>query len=253
MAGIGSLNESPLHAALKRHAAPPGSRFEVDVGGYVVDAVAGDVLVEVQTRNLGAMRTKLGALLPEHRVRLVLPIADRRWLVKLHDDGRIDRRRSPKRGTPHQLFAELVAMPTILAHPHFELEVLLTEEEELRRHRPGKAWRRRGWVVEERRLLAVRERFLYRRPEDLLTLVPTGLPDDFTTADVAARAGVTRRLAQQAAYCLTELELIARVGKRGNAHVYRRSAGASAATTPAEANAASTSASSGATTVPLRR
>src|SRR5690606_36601267 len=49
MAGIGSLNESPLHAALKHHVAPPGSRFEVLVDGYVVDVVADGMLLEVQT------------------------------------------------------------------------------------------------------------------------------------------------------------------------------------------------------------
>src|SRR5690606_12660081 len=123
MAAIGSLNESPLHAALKRHVAPPGSRLEVVVDGYVVDVVADGLLLEVQTGNFGAMRTKLGALLPVHRLRLVLPIASRRWIVKRHADGSVNRRRSPKRGSAHHLFGELVALPTLMAHPNFELEV----------------------------------------------------------------------------------------------------------------------------------
>src|SRR5688572_19384320 len=85
VSSIGSLNESDLHAALKRYSAPPGSQFEVELGGYVIDALHDDLLIEVQTRNFGAMRTKLAALLPEHRVRLVLPVAAKRWLVKHHD------------------------------------------------------------------------------------------------------------------------------------------------------------------------
>jgi hypothetical protein len=222
VAAIGALNESPLHAALKRHVAPPGSRFEVDVDGYVVDVVSGDLLLEVQTRNFGAMREKLSALLPGHRVRLVLPVADRRWIVRLHDDGHTDRRRSPKRGNPLLLFAELVSLPLVLAHPNFELEVVLTEEDELRRHEPGKAWRRRGWVVAGRDLVAILDRSVFREPEDLLALLPADLPADFTTADVAALGRVPRRVAQQVAYCLVALQLIQRVGKRGNGHVYRR-------------------------------
>jgi hypothetical protein len=221
VAGIGSFNESLLHAALKVHAAPPGSRFEVEVGGYIVDALADDLVVEVQTRHLGAMRTKLAALLPEHRVRLVFPVAERRWIVRLHADGHIDRRRSPKHGRPLDLFGELVALPTLLAHPNFELEVVMTEDEELRRHEPGKAWRRRGWVVEGRRLVAVRDRYLFRRPDELLTLLPPDLPADFTSADVSTLGRMPRRVAQQAAYCLTALELIERIGKRGNVHIYR--------------------------------
>lgn len=273
VAGIGSLNESPLHAAVKRHVAPPGSRFEVEVGGYVVDVVANGLLLEVQTGNFGAMRAKLGALLPEHRLRVVLPIAGRRWIVKRHDDGRIDRRRSPKRGSPRHLFEELVALPTLLAHPHFELEVILIEEQEFRRHRPGRAWRRRGWVIEHRELVSVLERRLFREPSDLLPLLPDGLPETFTTADIAASAALPRRWAGQAAYCLAALGLVERVGKRGNAYVYRftnegapDSDGApglygapgdvlppEGAPTPASSSAARTSTSDGSTTVPLRK
>lgn len=219
--GIGALNESPLHAALKLAAAPPGSRFEVQVGGYVVDAAADGLLVEVQTRNFGAMRAKLAALLPEHRVRLVMPIAGRRWIVRLHADGTVDRRRSPKRGVLLGVFAELVALPMLLGDPNFELEIVLTEEDELRRLEPGKAWRRRGWVVVDRRLVAVVERHVFRQPADLLTLLPADLPVDFTTVDLAALGRLPRRIAQQATYCLAALGLIERTGKRGNLHVYR--------------------------------
>lgn len=273
MAAIGSLNESPLHAALKRHVAPPGSRLEVVVDGYVVDVVADGMLLEVQTGNFGAMRAKLGALLPTHRLRLVLPIASRRWIVKRHPDGSLNRRRSPKRGSEHHLFAELVAVPTLMAHPNFEVEVILTEEHEFRRHQPGKAWRRRGWVTERRELVSVVGRRLFREPADLLELLPAGLPHEFTTADIAAAAHQPRRWAQQAAYCLIALDLVERVGKRGNAYVYRFSStgptpgappratpGASPDTpadtptdTPAASSAARTSPSSGSTTVPLRK
>jgi len=221
---IGSLNESQLHAALKLASAPPGSRFEVELGGYVIDALHEDLLIEVQTRNFGAMRTKLAALLPEHRVRLVLPVAATRWLVKHHDDGRLQRRRSPRSGGVEQLFAELVYGPELFAHPNLEIELALIEEEEHRRHVPGKAWRRRGWVVTGRALVSVKERRLLKSPEDLLALLPAGLPSPFTTADVPARGRWPRRLAQQAAYCLAALELAERVGKVGNAYLYELTA-----------------------------
>jgi hypothetical protein len=221
MSAIGSLNESPLHASLKRLLAPPGSSFEVKLGGYVIDAVADDLLIEVQTRNFGAMRTKLAALLPEHRVRLILPVAQRRWLVKHHADGSVQRRRSPLSGGPQNLFAELVYGPELFAHPHLEIELVLIEEEEHRRHEPGKAWRRRGWVVHDRSLVSVLGRHHYRHPPDLLSLLPGGLPEPFGTADVADLGGWSRRLAQQAAYCLVALQLAERVGKQGNAHLYR--------------------------------
>ena len=224
MSVIGSLNESELHAALKRHAAPPGSRFEVQLGGYVIDALHEDLLIEVQTRNFGAMRTKLAALLPEHRVRLVLPVAATRWLVKHHDDGRVERRRSPRSAGAEQLFAELVYGAELFAHPNLEIELTLIEEEEHRRHVPGKAWRRRGWVVTGRSLVTVRQKQLLREPPELLGLLPADLPSPFTTADIANLGRWPRRLAQQAAYCLVALELARRVGKAGNAYLYELAA-----------------------------
>jgi hypothetical protein len=222
---IGSLNETPFHAELKRRLAPPGSRFEVDVDGYVVDVVADDLLIEVQTRNVSGMRTKLAALLPSHRLRLVLPVAERKWIVRCFEDGSRTRRRSPKRGRLEDVFRELVSIPDLLAHPNFEVEVALTEQEELRRHHPGKAWRRRGWVVVGRELVAVGERRRLVEPGDLLALLPPALPDPFGTADLAALGKLPRRTAQEAAYCLRALELITPVGKAGNAVLYRTAVG----------------------------
>lgn len=219
---IGSLNETPFHANLKRAVAPAGSRFEVAVDGYVVDVVADGLLIEVQTRNVAAMRSKLAALLPGRRVRLVLPVAQRKWIVRCFDDGRRERRRSPKRGRIEDVFRELVSIPDLLAHPGFELEVALVEQEELRRRLPGHAWRRRGWVVVGRELVAVLERRVLAEPADLLALLPAALPAPFSTADLARTAGLQRRTAQEAAYCLRALRLIAPVGKQGNAVLYER-------------------------------
>ena len=60
--GIGLLNEQPLHAALKSWYAQGGARFEVQVDGFVVDVVQGDLLVEIQTSNFSAVKEKVRAL-----------------------------------------------------------------------------------------------------------------------------------------------------------------------------------------------
>ena len=97
---IGTLNEKPLHAALKTWYARPGDRFEVSLDGFVVDIVRGDLLVEVQTRSFSAIKRKLYQLVPHHPVRLVYPIAREKWIVKLAADGETtSSRKSPKRGS----------------------------------------------------------------------------------------------------------------------------------------------------------
>lgn len=229
---IGQLNETPFHAALKRALAPEGARFEVSVDGYVVDVVHDDLLIEVQTRNVAGMREKLGVLLPSHRLRLVLPVAERKWIVRCHADGSRDRRRSPKRGVEEDAFRELVSIAELLDHPNLEVEIVRTEQEELRRHEPGMAWRRKGWVVTGRRLVAVTGRRLLRSPADLLAFLPSGLPEPFSTADMASRGGYPRRTAQQATYCLRHLGLLEASGKLGNSVLYRLTSAPSVSTVP---------------------
>ena len=61
--------------------------------------------------------------------------------LALDDDGReVSRRRSPKRGIPADVCAELVSFPTLLSHPNFTLEVALVEEEEVRRPDAKAGW-----------------------------------------------------------------------------------------------------------------
>ncbi|MBY5162051.1 hypothetical protein [Salsipaludibacter albus] len=220
---VGTLGEGSLHRALKRWYARPGDRVEVAVDGFVADLVRGDTLVEIQTSGFSSMGRKFDHLLDHHDVRLVHPIPVDTTIVKVGDGGEVlSRRLSPKHGTPAHVFAELVSFPNLLDHPNLTLEVVMTREDQVRTHDPDRAWRRRGWVVEERRLVEVVDHLVFDTPADLLDLLPDDLPVDFTTADLAGGLGSRRRLAQQMAYCLRHLGLVRMVDRRGNTIVYRR-------------------------------
>lgn len=215
---IGTLREKPLHASLKRWYARPGDRIEVPVAGFVIDLVRDDVLIEIQTRGFSSMKRKAASLLElGHRVRIVHSIPIDKWIVKVDADGMIlSRRRSPKHGQVTDVFAELVSFPEFLIHPHLEVDVLLTTEEEYWLHTPGLAWRRKGWVIAERRLIDVLDSVTVGNAGDLARLLPDGLPEKFTTADLAQKLGRPRSAAQQMAYCLRKAGVLVAVGKRGN-------------------------------------
>src|SRR5919106_3118329 len=83
MPGIGLINEKPLHASLKQWYARPGDRFEVPVDGFVIDIVRDDLLIEIQTRNFASIKSKLTKLVCCHKVRLVYPIVQEKWIVRL--------------------------------------------------------------------------------------------------------------------------------------------------------------------------
>lgn len=220
---VGTLGEKPLHAALKRWYARDGDRVEEPVDGFVIDLVRDGLLIEIQTRGFSAMKRKLTQLLDRHAVRLVHPIPAEKWIVKVDAAGEIlSRRKSPKRGEAVDLFGELVSFPELMARDGLTLEVLLTHEEEVRRRDPDRAWRRKGWVIEERRLLDVVARHPIDSTAGLAALLPMALAPRFTTADLAQALGRQRRLAQQMTYCLRRAGVIEAEGKVGNAIVYSR-------------------------------
>lgn len=222
MRGIGTLGERHLHAALKEWYRRPGDLVEVEIDGFVVDLQRGDELIEIQTRGFSKLRRKLDRLLDHHPFRLVHPIAAETWIRRI--DGRgaeISRRRSPRRWRASDVCAELASFPTLLSHPHFTVEVLLVQEEEVRRPDPT-AWRRRRWGIAERRLLAVLERETLASPTDLLRMLPGTLPDPFTTADLATALGRSRDRAQSVAYCLRQAGVLETVGRSREGIAYGR-------------------------------
>jgi hypothetical protein len=242
---IGLLNEKSLHADLKAWYARPGDEIEVKVDDYFIDIVRSKrgvnelqgiysahvdqeikdhLLIEIQTGNFSAIKRKLTDLTNRYSLRLVYPIAQEKWIVKRPrvkgDAG--TRRKSPKRGQVVDIFRELVYLPELLNSPNFSLEVLLIQEEEVRRYDGRKGWRRGGWVTEERHLLSVVERRLFQDKEDLWRLIPSKLPAEFTTADLTRVMKIPKRTAGQVAYCLRRMNAIEQIGKSGRSYLYAR-------------------------------
>lgn len=215
------MREGPLHAAVKELLARPGDRLEVPVGRYVIDLVRADgELVEVQTGGFGPLGAKLDALLDEHRVRIVHPVAAERRIVRVDDDGEVlSARRSPKRATAVAVFDQLVAFPSLLTHPNLTIEVLLLREDHVRRPEPVRV-RRRTRDPGERRLVEVLERIELRTREDVLAALPALPQEPFTTRELAASLGCGTVLAQRTLYCLRSIGLVERAGMRGRAPLH---------------------------------
>jgi hypothetical protein len=199
--------------------------MEWPVDGFIVDVAGPEELVEVQTTSFASASRKLERLVVCHPVVLVHPIAIERWIVRVDDEGIVlGRRRSPKHGLALDLFEELVHIPTLLAHPGFRIELPLTREEEIRgpiaagaRYRHPRTWRRL-----DRRLLEVVDTLHVDTPADLLDLLPAGLPEPFTSADIVASTGRSKRLAMRAAYCLERCGATVRLPRRGRFVSYGR-------------------------------
>jgi len=216
------VTEQSLHNQLKDRYAELGGAVEAEVDGYVVDVVVGGTLVEIQTGNFGAIRHKLHDLLGSHRVRLVHPVPQNKWIVRLDArGGQASRRRSPKRGRVEEVFYELVHTPELIGHPGLELEVVMVDAEELWTDDGGGSWRRRRWSIADRKLLAVVESRVFTDPSDWLALVPEALRPGFTAADLARESRLRSNLAQKMVYSLRKAGLLEPAGRRGRSILYR--------------------------------
>lgn len=219
--GIGQLSERSLHAALKTYLAQPGDQFEARLGRYVIDVLRGDLLIEIQTRHLYALRPKLRRLLDDgRRIHLVHPLPGERWIARQDADGRpLSRRKSPKHAAIRDIFGELVRVPDLAAHPNLTLEVLLIREEQVWRDDGRGSWRRGRWSLVDRRLLGVAESAVFGPPADYLALLPP-LPQPFTNADLARMRGWNNHLAGKATYALRAMGLLASAEKRGRSNLF---------------------------------
>lgn len=217
--------ETALHQQLKRRYADNQEQFEVPLGRYRIDAIAGDWLVEIQNGTLSSIRDKVRALLRSHRVLVVKPLIVRKRLVKTEVKGGpvVQRRLSPKRGSPLDIFHELVHFTGVFPHRRLAVECPLIEIEEWRYpgHGRRRRWRPRDHQVEDQRLVAVHETLRLERATDLLQLLPADLPQPFDTQQLAEGLDVERWIAQRVAYCLRKTGAAETVGKRGNAHLYQ--------------------------------
>jgi hypothetical protein len=189
----------------------------------VIDLVRADgELVEVQTGGFGPLGPKLDALLDAHRIRIVHPVPAERRILRVDEDGEVVReRRSPRMPGAIAVFDKLVAFPSLLAHPHLTVEVVLCREDHVRATEPA-VLRRRRRDPGVRRLVEVLDTVELRSPADALALVPEALhAEPFSTRELqrSLRCGLV--LAQRVAYCLRALELLEPAGKRGNAPLHR--------------------------------
>ncbi len=212
---IGTQSEGSLHAALKLHVSQPGDRFEVPLDGFVVDLVRGDTLIEIQTGGFASMGRKLDHLLADYHVHIVHPIAVGSWIERRE----LPTRKSPTKGRLHDIFGELVSVPTILDHPNLTIEVFLVDVDVVKVADPSMRRRRGGWRTVDRRLRGILSQHGLRTTDDLAALLPAGLPSPWTTKDVAMLGRIPRRTAQQMTYVLKANDLITEVRRdRAGSH-----------------------------------
>lgn len=222
--GIGRLNEGSLHKTLKLYFEPDISRHEIKIGRFVADILNGDGIIEIQTRAFRNMKKKLEAFLSVGRVTVVFPVAlskDVMWLDPQTGEM-TPPRKSPKKGKPSDIFAELYWIRDYLSHPSFTIRILLMTTTDVRLLCGWDDSKKRGSHRTDRVPRELIEEILVERTEDYLDLLPKGLPQgEFTSKDFALYNGLKQKEVSSILTVLRALNLIEVCGKKGRGYLYK--------------------------------
>jgi hypothetical protein len=217
------MNEFSLHSEIKKVYSLPGDQFEIKLGNYIVDILRGNLVIEVQTKNFSALKEKLQVLTEKHKVRLVYPLPEKKWITHVTKDHIVlNTRKSPRKGKLTDLFRELVMIPHMIGEENFSLEVLLIDEEEIRCDDGKGSWRRRGVSIKERKLLKVNDRILFQTKTDYLKILPEDLNEVFTNKELSKLTKISARTARQITYCLRNSSVIRLAGKKGRELLFQK-------------------------------
>ncbi|MDR2718449.1 MAG: hypothetical protein LBB89_10380 [Treponema sp.] len=220
---IGTRNETSLHRDLKFTYAGEEGRTEAEVDGFVADGIsANGEFIEVQTANFAALRKKITKFTEQGKLRIIYPVIITKYIEVFDADGeRLYRRKSPRRGSPWDIFNEFIYAPDLPLIPRCTIELALVDACE-QRVRDGKgSWWRKGLSIRDRQLITVHERICLKKPSDYRRFIPFEYDQEFTTANLAEKAGISHVLARRTLYVLTKLDMVQRTGKQRNAFVYQ--------------------------------
>lgn len=221
--GIGTLSEKTVHAILKNYYEPDEDRQEILIENYVADIYVDGEIIEIQTGQFNRMRDKLNIFLPLYPVTIVYPIPREKYLIWIDEvSGELSApRKSPKRGNPYHAFPELYKIKMFLKSPNLRFKLALVDMEEYRLLNGWSRDRKKGSVRFDRIPTQLVEEVGIDCVQDYLQFVPYELEEPFTAKEFARTVHITPKLAGVVLNLLYYVEAVERVGKKGNAYLYK--------------------------------
>jgi len=225
--GINLYSEYSLHAQLKQQLAHPGDRLEAEVEGKVVDLLRADgEIIEVQTGHFGQIKAKLLLFASKgYRVRLVYPIALQTEIRRLDPatGELLSQRKSPKRGSFYQLFAELIRAPELIAAPNVTIQAVIVKSIDIKVRDGTGSWWRKGDRTVDRELAEILSSQSFSDAAEWLALLPASFAEPFTASTLSENLGIKPAQARQMLYCFSRAGLVQEQGRLGRMKLFRKS------------------------------
>ncbi|MFI3213877.1 MAG: hypothetical protein R3Y24_11085 [Eubacteriales bacterium] len=221
--GIGTLSEKTVHAILKHYCEGDETKHEIKIQNKVADIFTGEEILEIQTRSFYVMKKKLDSFLPLYPVTIVYPIPRNKWVIWIDEEtGEFtNRRKSPVKGNEFFIFKELYSIKSYLKHEHIRFKIMIMDMEEYRLLNGWSKDKKRGSRRFDRIPMELIEEIDITCVQDYLQLLPYGMKEPFTVKDFAKEVHIKKELSSQVMNVMHYLELVERVGKKGNGYLYR--------------------------------
>lgn len=221
--GIGTLSEKTVHAILKLYYSPDVEMHEIPIKGSVADIFTGTEVIEIQTGNFDKLRAKLDKFLELYPVTIVYPIPHEKWLIWVDEEtGEFSKKRkSPLKGSAYMAFRELYKIKSYLTHENLRLKLILMNVEEYRLLNGWSQDKKKGSTRFDRLPVELVEEIEIDCPKDYLQLIPYDVPEPFSVKEFSKIMHINQRLAQIALHIFGYVGVVERVGKKGNAFLYR--------------------------------
>ena len=237
---INTLNESQLHKALKTfYAVQFSAQEEVKLGRWYCDLVCPDKrVVEIQTKNVGALKEKIHWLLKEgRRVMVVHPIIAQKTIETYGQDGAlISRRKSPKKESLWSELREFTSLAEFLCDKKLSIlmpEITMAEKrvqsEEAQQSKNKRRRFKKSWQKTDKALLTIGATYKLCGKKDWLSLLPRAAlrPDAEPFSAATIRDAFIAEQKKEAAphanlllWLLRKASLITRVPHEGRAFFY---------------------------------
>ena len=221
---IGTKQEKTLHQTIKYYLTLDESKHEIGVDKKIVDIYINNQIFEIQTQGFDKLRLKLETLLTNHKLTIVYPIPYIKQIYLINEKGEIiSNRKSPKKGSPLEIFKELYKIKQYLKNDNLTFKIIMFNSEEyrdvvLKKHVRSKGYQRRDQVVSD----IVKEYDIDNNYSFDKLLDDLNLPELFTTEDVRKKAKVSKKVSILVLNILLYLEHVVKVGTKSRYIVYKR-------------------------------
>lgn len=221
--GFGTLQEKTIHEVIKDFYCYDHDFQEQKRGRYIADIAVGDDIWEIQTRAFNKLRGKLDAFLEKYHVTVIYPVAVEKKIYWLDQEtGAITGgRRSPRRGNAYDVFWELYKIRPYLANPNLSIHVFMMDMEEYKLLNGWSRDKKRGASRYDRLPGKLKDIVRLETKKDYRCFLPEGLPEEFTSQDLAKCAHIPRDTAQTCLLILRDLGLVELIGKQGRSNLHR--------------------------------